>query len=199
MKLNRDYPVYVFDTSGLLDLAFQRTVRHKELLGILDPDGQYFYHPITLAEITSYFHPEIWKERNLGYNSGQIRKKISKRRLLVSILYTHRKRSASVQHIHGKRFLPFLPSFEMFSFMAHQCSLPANLCKLPAGKITVVANMTDHQILTVACFINRSRKYDVKFVSADKVQLAAADHLGVPWVYTRDPDRTSPFPWIACY
>ncbi len=34
MKLNKDYPVYIFDTSGLIDFAVEKTSNHSDLIMI---------------------------------------------------------------------------------------------------------------------------------------------------------------------
>ncbi|HLC16135.1 MAG TPA: hypothetical protein VJL89_07910 [Thermodesulfovibrionia bacterium] len=59
MKLTKERPVYVFDTSGLLDFALTLTPNHKDLLDTLSRDAQYLYHPISLVEISDYLHEKI--------------------------------------------------------------------------------------------------------------------------------------------
>ncbi len=196
MKLNRDFPVYLFDTSGLLDFALERSPGHTQLIGMLDSKGQYRYHPITLAELADYLHEEIWQSRQKNRSPAQIKEGIRRRRLLIPKLYVHRKKDDPVTYLHGRRFLPFSVSFEAFSLIAHQRSDPKYLRKMSGDRITVVADMTDHQILGAAFFLKRS-KYEVKFVSGDKDLLSAAERLGVPYIYSKKPEYMIPFTWIG--
>ncbi len=197
MKLNRDFPVYLFDTSGLLDFALEKSPGHAQLIGMLDSKGQYRYHPITLAEIADYLHEEIWQSRQKNCSPARIKEGIRRRRLLISNLYVHRKKDDPMTCLHGRRFLPFSMSFEAFSLIAHQRSDPKYLRVMRDGRITVVADMTDHQILGAAFFLKRS-KYEVNFVSGDQDLLAVAEKLGVSWIYSKDPERKTPFSWISC-
>jgi len=191
MKLNKALPVYVFDTSALLDFA-----SNKSLAGILDADGQYFYHPITLAELADYTHQEIWQFRKPHYNLKQIKEGIQGRVRLIKALYHHRKNDPRT-YINGRRFLPISVPFDMFSFLAHQRSERKYLCKSPDGKaIAVVANMTDHQILVAAAYLRRS-KFSVTMISGDKMQLAAAAHLGISWINSKKPQHKIAETWLG--
>lgn len=197
MKLNKDYPVYVFDTSALIDFAIERTSNHSDLLDVLDQNGQYFYHPVTLAELADYTHEKIWRDRKPSCTSSQIKQGIRIRNLLIFNLYQHCKSDNPSTYLYYRRFLPFHVTFDLFSLTAHQRRDSKNLCRIN-GKCTAVANMTDHHILAVASFINRIRKYEVKFVSGDKAQLAAANHLKIPWIYSKIPACRTPFTWNNC-
>lgn len=197
MKLTKERPVYVFDTSGLLDFALTLTTNHKDLLDTLSRDAQYLYHPISLAEISDYLHEKIWQFRKPGSTPDTIRKGIRKRRLLISTLYNHRKNDNPTEYLHGIRFLPYHITFGIFSRIAHHRSKPEHLCKSRRNGCIPVADLTDHQILAVAEFLNHS-KYAVKLISGDKMQLAAAAHLGINWIYSKDPLHRIPFEWISC-
>ncbi len=197
MKLNKIHPVYVFDTSGLLDFALVRTPNHADLLAVLAGDAQYLYHPISLAEMADYFHEKIWQVRQPSSTPHEIRIGIRKRRLLISTLYKHRRRDEPREYLHGRRFLPCHISFDIFSRIAHQRSQPANLCQSRRTGCTAVADITDHEILAAAEFLDHS-KFLVTFISGDQMQLAAAAHLGVTWLYSKEPHRTTPFAWRSC-
>jgi hypothetical protein len=57
--------------------------------------------------------------------------------------------------------------------------------------------MVDHQILSIAYFLNENGT-PVTFISGDKDQLGAAAGIGLDWIYSKKPDRTDPFPWKSC-
>jgi len=192
MKLTRNFPVYMFDTSGLLDFV----PKENQLIGMLDSKGQHMYHPITLAELANYLHEAIWRARKPYSKPIQIRNGISRCGELIKTLYTHRKKDDPATYLHYRRFFPFSMSFEAFSFIAHQRSDPKYLRKMRDGRITVVADMTDHQILGAAFFLKRS-KYEVHFVSGDQDLLAAAEKLGISWIYSKDPKCKRAFTWIC--
>jgi len=201
MNIDKDIPLYFFDTSALLDFALERTPCHSELLNTLSINAQYFYHPITIAEIATYLHPEIWKSLNnrYRYNEVQIKDEIRKRQYLIAMLYKQRKKDEPITYLYDRRFLPFHIVFNIFSLIAHQRSDKNYLCKTGDGnRCTVVADLTDHQILSIAYYMHSKRKYDVKFISGDKRQLAAAGRFKIPWIYSKNPHVKDDFPWIRC-
>ncbi|OQY29868.1 MAG: hypothetical protein B6244_02610 [Candidatus Cloacimonetes bacterium 4572_55] len=194
MNLIKTLPVYLFDTSGLIDFALRRTANHEDLVTILEEEGQYLYHPITLAELAQYYHKKIW---NPSLPDKKVKEGISMRRLLVSTLYNHcKKRDPEKSLLSGRLFLPCPITFLMFSRVAHQRSCPEYLCK-SGDRCTVVCNMVDHLILGAAEYL-ASKKFSVTFVSGDKMQLAAAARLRVGWIYSKDPGRKNPFQWKKC-
>jgi len=196
MNLDRWRPVYVFDTSALIQFALPRSPGHAALLARLDQQGQYFYHPITLSELAEYVHEPIVRERRRSLSPTQVADFICTRRLPLTSLHTQRKQDDSRTNLHGRRFLPGATSFEWFSYLAHQRSRLRNLCQSADNQLTVVAALTDHQILALAGWLQRSR-YQVTFVSGDQRQLAAAAYLAVPWIYSHDPSRVPCFAWAA--
>jgi hypothetical protein len=194
MRLDRHLPVYVFDTSALIEFALARSPGHAALLPLLDVTGHYLYHPITLAELTDYFHERLIADRRPTWSPQRVRDHASLRRRLVSLLCTSRKRDDPLVRLHGRRFLPGATPYEWYSHLADQRSRPLHLRRMNNGDSTVVAPLTDHQVLALATWLRRSR-YSVTFVSGDQEQLAAAAHLSVPWLYSHDPARTTAFPW----
>jgi len=197
MKLNKNCPVYVFDTCALLDFALKRTANHADLLEKLSSHGQYYYHPISLSEIATYLHEKVWQIVDKKATQAQNKQRIKKRQHLLALLYAHRKHDNPGEYLYGRRFLPCHTTFEMFRRMAHQRSQPQNLHQLNNKRCVVVSTIIDHQILTAAESLKHS-KFDVTFISSDQDLLATAAHLGVPWVDSKNPHRTTPFAWRGC-
>jgi hypothetical protein len=194
MRLDPQLPVYVFDTSALIEFALARSAGHAALLPLLNAAGQYLYHPITLAELTDYFHESLIAARRPTWSARRVREHASLRRRLVALLCAHRKRDDPLLRLHGRRFLPCATPYEWFSHLADQRSRPQHLRRMSSGEATVVAPLTDHQVLALATWLRRCR-YSVTFVSGDQEQLAAAAYLSLSWLYSHNPTQTIPFTW----
>lgn len=196
LKISQTNPVLVFDTSALIDLVSPGNVRHCDYVNKIQQRATWLYHPLSLAELADYCHEAVWRARR-RCSPAEVRSGIRLRRLLISALFTHRKRDDPATYIAGGRLLPFSTSFESFSFIAHQRMSTHLVRVLPKSRqTTVVAPMTDHQILAAACWLRRTR-FDVTFLSGDKDLIAAADRLCIPRVYSKDPSQVSPFPFCA--
>lgn len=191
MKLEPGCPLYLFDTSGLLDFAQGKARGSVRMQALLSLTGQYFYHPISLAEMADYVHEPIWRHRRPS--DARWAEKARARRSLITLLYHHRKEDRTEFRLYERRFLPFHTTFRYFSLVAHQRQQVCNIRTTQDGPVCVAA-LTDHQILTSAVFFHRTG-VDVTFVSGDQQLLGAAAHFNVKWVYSKDPDRSAAFVW----
>ena len=180
MPTGSERPIFVFDTSALVDFASGQASASVRLHAAVPPGSRCVYHPVTLAELSDFSHPSIVAHRQPRLRN--LEECVRTRRHLITLLYHHRKIDNPAHRLYGQRFLPFHPTFPYFSYLAHQRQQPSNLRTTERGEPLPVAHLTDHQILAAALFTERSGQV-VVFVSGDKLQLGAAARFRLAWVY----------------
>lgn len=94
------------------------------------------------------------------------------------------------------RFIPLVPSLSSYVRLFRQRADFRNLRCTRTG-VVPLASMVDHQILSLAFFLDETGT-PVTFVSGDRDLLGAAAGIGLKWIDSRRPDRTEPWPWKSC-
>lgn len=203
VDLNR--PIAVFDTSGIIDLMWasvryeKRKVFEALLRERVGGEPQCGYHPVTLAELASNTHEEVFQSRSRGgfqqRSQVELRENTKKfRRALEALEHSLRGEWAEVLPF---QMHPLTPSLSSYVRLSRQRADFRNLRCLRKSGVVPLASMVDHQILSLAFFL-RERGTDVTFVTGDRELLGAAEGLGMSWINSREPTRTEPPPWKDC-